>query len=145
MMPELHWLNIMWDKKRRLIRPWDHCHAIRIPDWMILVTAPTSDLSPFRLSASTLHLLLPAGAISEQLCVLMFVSEPLCKVQSFLIPLGEKSQFSRRGLSMDISTWWTSEGSYILTTYHWCSSDLKGKHVIHLSSLNYLSFRESGL
>lgn len=134
----------MWDKKRGLIRPSDQGHAIRIPDRMILVMVPTFDLAPFRLSAC-LHVLHSAGAISEQLCVLTFASESLCKVQRFLIPLGEKSQLCRGGLSVDILFWWTSVGSYILDNAPhviqlWLEEE--EEDVVHLPCFNNLSFRK---
>lgn len=88
----------MRDKKRRLVRSLDQCHAIRIPDEMILVTLQPLISLPF--DCLRLHALQPAGTISKQLSVLTSASEPLCKVQSSLIPLGGGSHSSVEGGSL---------------------------------------------
>lgn len=58
------------------------------------------------------HMLHQAGAVHNSLVLPMFSGLLLCKVQSSLIPLGEKSQLSRRtlcsrslNLSSPVQTW----------------------------------------
>lgn len=55
-------------------------------------------LLSLRLKSVHKHTLHQAGTVHNSFVFLMFSGE-LCKVQSSLIPLGEKSQLSRRGLS----------------------------------------------
>lgn len=59
-----------------------------------------SSLLPLALCLKSVnkHMLHQAGAVHDSLVLPMFSGLLLCKVQSSLIPLGEKSQLSRRTL-----------------------------------------------
>ncbi len=92
-----------------------HQHSLFLPSLSVMLSKYQTDLyfqsqpsliSPSLLSCLCLsawnpstNMLHQAGSVHNSFVFPMFSDELLCKVQSSLIPLGEKSQLSRRGLS----------------------------------------------